>query len=226
MPTGDADPGRLRAKLGQLPKTPLPGPRYGPLLAIAASTGGPQALEKVLGDLPDELSSPVILAQHIHGEFLPGLASWLASASRKRVEVAAEGAQLLPGRVLLLRADLQPFVDGERLVRYRRLDPKNPYHPCIDTLFKSLAAVPDLRGVAALLTGMGSDGAKGLLALREAGWRTLAQDANSSVVFGMPHAAALLGAAAAVVPLEGIAQAAVRGLELLAGPLLASAGRP
>lgn len=187
------------------------------MLAIAASAGGPDALAEVLGGLSLDLPLRVIVAQHIDTPFTAGLASWLATSTRRRVEVADEGRALDSECVLVVRSDRQPFVDRRGIVRYRALDPSNPFHPCIDVLLLSLAAAPLLRGAAALLTGMGSDGAAGLLALREAGWVTIAQDAATSRVFGMPRAAARLGAASHVVPLDRIGATASRALRAEAG---------
>lgn len=188
-----------------------------PVLAIAASAGGPEALAEVLGSLAPDLPLRVIVAQHIEPAFVPGLARWLATRTRRRVEIAEEGRALEVETTLVVRSDRQPTVDGRGIVRYRGLDPANPFHPCIDALLASLAAAPLLRGAAALLTGMGSDGAAGLLALRAAGWVTIAQDAASSRVFGMPRAAAELGAASHVVALDHIGATASRALRAAAG---------
>jgi chemotaxis response regulator CheB len=182
------------------------------VLAIAASAGGPDALAEVLRDLSPDLPLRVIVAQHIEPPFTSGLATWLAARAMRRVEIADEGRALDTEAVLLVRSDRQPFVDRRGIVRYRALDPANPFHPCIDALLTSLAEAPSLRGAAALLTGMGADGAAGLLALRRVGWVTIAQDAATSKVFGMPRAAAELGAASLVVPLDRIGATASRAL--------------
>ena len=188
-----------------------------PVLAIAASAGGPDALAEVLAGVSRDLAVRVVVAQHLEASVAAGLASWLAGRSRRRVEVADEGRALDAEVTLVVRADRQPTIDGRGVVRYGPLDPQNPFHPCIDTLLESLARARALRGAAALLTGMGSDGAAGLLSLRRAGWTTIAQDAESSRVFGMPRAAALLGAAAHVVPLDRIGAIASRALRGEAG---------
>ena len=216
-----ADERRLIAKLRRLggrdrsrrdrARRPCPEP----VLAIGASTGGPHALARVLSHLPPGLTAPVLLAQHIDDEFLPGLAEFLTARAGRKVDVAAEGVTLEAGRILLVRTDVQASIDAAGRVKYHLAAPGNPLLPCIDTLFQSLAGATSVRGVAALLTGMGADGASGLLSLRRAGWVTLAQDAESSVVFGMPKAAADLGAATEVVPLDEIAKTAVRALARL-----------
>ena len=183
-----------------------------PVLAIAASAGGPEALAEVLSGLATDLPMRVIVAQHIGPTFAPGLASWLGSRTKRRVEIADDGRALDVEATLVVRSDRQPTLDARGVVRYGPLDPANPFHPCIDVLFASLAAARALHGVAALLTGMGSDGAEGLLALRCAGWTTIAQDAESSRVFGMPRAAARLDAASHVVALDRIGATASRAL--------------
>ncbi len=222
-PEAPGDPDRLSTKVRRLlpPSSPSsssslaaakrPSPAEGraaPILAIGASTGGPQALWAVLAALPRDLEASIVLAQHMDEPFLAGLASWLCRASSREVILAGEGAELTPDRTLLVRSERQPVVDMAGRIRYLPLDPKTPFSPCIDTLFTSLASAPaasTTRGAAALLTGMGSDGARGLASLKRAGWFTVAQDEASSVVFGMPKAAAALGAASRVAPLDRVA---------------------
>jgi len=178
-----------------------------PLLALAASAGGPEALATVLGDLSSEAAVRVLVAQHIDAPFVAGLAAWLAQRTGRRVEVAEEGTILGPEAIRVVRSDRQPTVDTRGAIRYVAADPKQPFHPSFDTLFESMARA-GLRGVAVLLTGMGQDGARGLLGLRTAGWTTIAQDAQSSRIYGMPREAARLGAASEILPLDRIGAAA------------------
>jgi two-component system response regulator WspF len=204
-----ADPGGLVGKLrraGRVTGAGKPEARV-PVLAIAASTGGPAALAQVLRDLPPDLCARIVLAQHIADEFVAGLASFLAAESGRPVEVGEGGATLDARRALLVRARGEAAEDGSGQILYHRPRSEPPFSPCIDALFTSLATAIPARGVAALLTGMGSDGAEGLLALRRAGWLTFAQDAASSVVYGMPKAAADKGAAVEVVDLAGLGSA-------------------
>ena len=182
-------------------------PSTAPLLALAASAGGPDALATVLGDLPSGLAARVVVAQHIDAPFVAGLAGWLGQRTNRRVEVAEEGAVLGPDAVRVVRSDRQPAIDTRGTVRYGPADPRQPFHPCFDALFESMARA-GLRGVAVLLTGMGQDGARGLLSLRAAGWTTIAQDAQSSRIYGMPREAARLGAASEILPLDRIGAAA------------------
>jgi two-component system response regulator WspF len=215
------DPSRLVLKLrrlaprGRRRRLTVSGPAE-PLLVLAASTGGPDALSRLLTDLPPRLSARVLVVQHIGDEFVDDLAAWLSSSAGRVVEPAGDGALLGPDRILLVRTAAQPSVDAHGRIRYGRSLPGAP-QPSIDALFTGLAGMTSLRGVAALLTGMGSDGAEGLLTLRAAGWVTFAQDARSSTVFGMPRAAAARGAASEVVPLDRMAARAVGALTGIAG---------
>lgn len=176
------------------------------LLAIGASTGGPQALVEVLSALPKPFGQPIIVVQHVGIEFVPGLADWLgrqAGLPMRLVtapEVPAAGTVYLGGREAHLVLD----TSGRLAMRD---EPREPLHkPAVDVLFDSLAS-SGRRGVAVLLTGMGRDGAEGLLGLHKAGWWTIAQDRESSVVWGMPGEAVRLGAADEVLPLGRIAPA-------------------
>jgi two-component system chemotaxis response regulator CheB len=174
------------------------------LIAIGASAGGPSALSTLLKGLPADLPIPVVVVQHMLDEFIPGLARWLSDGSPLPVRVASDGLVLEPGIAYLSpgTAHLTIGRRGNALVttlvheqgQYR-------YRPSVDVLFESVAQVCGPAGIGILLTGMGDDGAAGLLAMRENGARTLAQDKASCTVFGMPAAAIELGAAEQVVPL-------------------------
>jgi two-component system response regulator WspF len=197
-----AVPGGVRAAAGSQP----------PLVALGASTGGPEALARILGALPADLPAAVVVAQHIGAEFAPSLATWLQGRTRLRVRVATPGDALAAGEVRLAATDDHLVVDAGARLACTREPVACPYRPSVDALFLSLAAYWPRPGVAALLTGMGTDGARGLARLREAGWLTLAQDQATSVVYGMPQAAAQLGAASRVLPLPEIAEAIVTHL--------------
>jgi two-component system response regulator WspF len=178
-----------------------------PLLALGASTGGPEALARILEVLPGGLAAPVVIIQHIASEFAPSLATWLQGRSKLRVRLAKAGDVPLPGEVLVAGTDDHLVLGRDRRLAYT-CDPVScPYRPSVDAFFVSLAASWPTPGVAVLLTGMGADGARGLLQLRQVGWFTLAQDQASSVVYGMPQAAAQLGAACQVLPLCELAPA-------------------
>ena len=182
-----------------------------PIVAIGASTGGPAALAEVLAGLRG-VDASVLVVQHLHPDFVGGLVSWMARVSPLPVELARHGERLRPGVAYIAPGDVHlRIADGDEMV----LDPEPAglHRPSVDVLFSSLAERPRGRNVAVLLTGMGDDGAKGMLALRRRGDDTIAQDEETSVVFGMPRAAQRLGAVSKVVPLDGIARTIKRALE-------------
>ena len=187
------------------------------LVAVGASTGGPQALATFLQALPAEPASAVLVVQHMEPTFLPGLAQWLASQTGRDVRLAARGDRPVPGRVLIAGEARQMHLSAEGAIDYVEGDPRAIHRPSVDALFLSLAGAPCAAGVAVLLTGMGRDGAAGMLALRQAGWRTLAQDKDSSVVWGMPGAAHAMGAAERTLPLGDLGAAAGDALAALRG---------
>lgn len=178
-----------------------------PIVAIGASTGGPVAIAEVLSGLPDTRDAAVVIAQHVDAAFGPGLARWLTERTGRKVELITPGDRPLPGRVLLGSTNDHVILDESGRLDYASEPVSNYYRPSGDVLFESLARHWPERGVAVVLTGMGRDGASGLLTLRRAGWLTLAQDEATCVVWGMPRAAAEIGAAMHVLPLSEIAQA-------------------
>jgi two-component system response regulator WspF len=184
------------------------------LVAIGASTGGPRAVADVLLSLPRDLRAAYLVVQHVSVEFVAGYAQWLAAETGRRVVLARSGDVPQVGDVLVAGEDSHLTVNRLGTLEYRD-EPKEHIHkPSVDELFTSLASTAR-PGVAVLLTGMGRDGAEGLLALRRAGWHTIAQDEATSVVWGMPGAAHRLGAAVEVLPIRAIGPAvvaAMRGL--------------
>ena len=178
-----------------------------PLLALGASTGGPDALGRILGALPSDFPWPVVVIQHIGAEFAPNLVLWLQSRCAFPVGIAREGATPTPGTVSVAVTDdhLVMRVGGRFAYIPEPID--YPFRPSVDEFFLSLTTHWPRPGVAVLLTGMRNDGARGLLALRQAGWLTLAQDQASSIAYGMPKAAADLKAAERILPLTEIAGA-------------------
>ncbi len=189
-------------------------PRSVAVVGIAASTGGPQAVVAVLRGLT-ALNAAVLVVQHLHPDFIASFRDWMERESALPVEVAAAGSTIQPGRVYLAPSGLHLMLGRERNVV---LDPEpaSLHRPSADILFRSLAVNAGPEAVGVLLTGMGDDGAAGLLEMRLAGARTIAQDEGSSVVYGMPQAASLLGAAEQVLPLERIPGAIVRAVRALA----------
>lgn len=178
-----------------------------PFVAIGVSTGGPQALVKVLQALPRPIPCPMVIVQHIDLTFAPGLADWLSRESRQNVEVARGGDSLAPGRILIAATRDHIVIDGSGTLRYTEEPREQVYRPSVDVFFESVLRSKASPGVAVLLTGMGRDGAMGLAHLRGAGWHTIAQDKATSVVWGMPGAAVEMGAAAEVLPIGEIGRA-------------------
>jgi two-component system chemotaxis response regulator CheB len=177
---------------------------YG-VIAIGASTGGPAAIVKVLRALPKGLRVPVLFVLHIDEPFGAAFAEWLENQTQHRVAYARDGEHLdsLRGQVIMAPPGRHLTVAGAR-VHLSADPPRHSCRPSVDVLFESLAAERGSQVLACLLTGMGRDGAAGLLAVRRAGGITLAQDESTSVVYGMPREAALLGAAQMVLPLDQI----------------------
>ena len=185
----------------------MPGPSGYDVVAIGTSTGGPAASVEILRNLPADFPLPILLVIHIGSTFGTFLADWLDSQSELTVSYAQDGMPLSPvagGRVLMAPPDRHLVVCNGHLHLTR--DPeRHSCRPSVDALFESLALSMGRRTIACLLTGMGRDGAQGLLAVRGAGGRTLAQDRDSSAVFGMPQEAIRLGAAQDVLPLREFA---------------------
>ena len=179
------------------------------LVAVGASTGGPNALAEILSALPGDWNAAVVMVQHVDAAFAPGLARWLSERSGHRVEVAETGMRPAAGQFLLASTDDHLVLDSGLRLGYQAEPRDHCFRPSVDVFFSSIAAHWPKPGVGVLLTGMGRDGASGLLALRLAGWWTVAQDEVTSVVWGMPRAAIEVGAAAEVLPVTRIGQAVV-----------------
>ena len=184
-----------------------------PLIAIGASTGGPLALVTLLRALPPDLVATTVIIQHVDVQFAAGLAEWLEHESGRQVRLAT-AATAVGGSDIFLAGTNDHLVlrpDGSLVYRAEPVD--YPYRPSVDVFFHSVVAHWTGPAVGVLLTGMGRDGAEGLLAMRRAGWPTIAQDRESSVVYGMPKAAADIGAAAEVLSIDAIAPALVSALK-------------
>jgi two-component system chemotaxis response regulator CheB len=179
-----------------------PGASYA-AVGIGASVGGPPALAAVLGDLPEEYALPVLIVQHTAPGFTESLVRWLNETVPIPVALAGQGQRLGPG------AWLAPDGAHLRLDRTMCLSldtrtERGPHRPSTDILFESLAAVVGEEAVGVVLTGMGHDGAQGVAAIRSAGGLTIAQDEETSAVFGMPAAAAEAGAEL-ILPVQQVA---------------------
>jgi two-component system response regulator WspF len=182
------------------------------LVAIGASTGGPQALATVLRALPRPAPWPIVIVQHIDAMFAAGLSEWLAKETGHRV-AAATNEVPANGRVLLACSDDHLIMDTFGGLGYTPEPRGLVYRPSVDVFFESLLRAGVRPGVAVLLTGMGKDGAAGMASLRAAGWITVAQDRTSSVVWGMPGAAVQMGAAVECLPIEAIGVAITEGMQ-------------
>jgi len=180
------------------------------LVAVGSSTGGPRALVQVLADLPRTLPAAVVIVQHVDVQFAGSLAEWIAGETGWEAGLACSGQEPRPGRVFVAGTNDHLVLGPDRSFHYQEEPVDQPYRPSVDTFFASVERHwPDL-GVAVLLTGMGRDGAQGLLGLRRARWHTIAQDEATSVIYGMPKAAADLGAAVEILPVDAIGAAIAR----------------
>jgi two-component system, chemotaxis family, protein-glutamate methylesterase/glutaminase len=174
------------------------------LIAIATSTGGPQALRVLLSSLPRAGLPPIVIVQHIADGFAPGLAGWLESFAPGPVRVASDGERLTSGSALIAPDDRHLTVTPDGRVRLLPTAPVGGHRPAANVLFESVAASFGASAVGILMTGMGRDGADGLLRLRRAGGMTIAEDPSTAVVGGMPAAAIALGAVDRILPLSAI----------------------
>ena len=175
------------------------------LVAIGASSGGPPALAKLLADLPENFSASIVIVQHIDEQFADGMAEWLGQHTAWPVRVVKEGDSLAPGTIWLSNAGDHLVLKTVHRLGYVSEPADSAHRPSIDVFFDSVKRLWRGRMVGILLTGMGSDGAAGLKALRAKGHYTIAQDARSSAVYGMPKAAVAIDAAVDVLPLDKIA---------------------
>jgi two-component system, chemotaxis family, response regulator WspF len=183
------------------------------LVAIGSSAGGPAALAKVLTGLPRNFGASIVVVQHVDERFAASLADWLNRLSPLPVRVAEEGEAPLPGTVLLAGTrDHLTFKTATRL-GYTPEPTDHVYRPSVDVFLQSMVRMWRGDAVGVLLTGMGRDGAVGLKAVRGKGWHTIAQDQATSAVYGMPKAAAEIGAAVDILPLDRIAARIRRALD-------------
>jgi two-component system chemotaxis response regulator CheB len=178
------------------------------VIALGASTGGPGALVEVIGAIAATVSITTLVVLHIDAPFAASFADWLGVQTSRPVRIARDGEPVSgpPGRVLVAPSGHHLVIE-HGAVRLTQAPPRHHCRPSIDTLFESVAAEYRARAAAALLTGMGRDGAAGLLAIRQAGGFTIAQDEATSVVYGMPREAVVCGAADRVLALHDIGPA-------------------
>jgi two-component system, chemotaxis family, response regulator WspF len=183
-------------------------------LLIGASTGGPNAIATILRALPVDARLVVLIVQHMEADFLGGFATWLATQTTWPVAMAQINDSAIAGRACIAPANKHLVLDADGRL-FSKMPSSHELHvPSVNRLFASGAQLP-ARGVAVLLTGMGDDGALGMAELKAAGWRTIAQDQTTSSVFGMPRAAAKLGAVDVALPIQNIAAEITRSLQIL-----------
>jgi two-component system chemotaxis response regulator CheB len=203
-----APPTRRRPIVIALPHRGFAVPGTVRVLAIGASTGGPNALAALFEQFPADFPVPIVVVQHMPPMFTKFLADRLSDRSPIRVVEAADGATLVPGMAWIAPGGHHMVVEADgpdhRLAIHQE-PPENSCRPAVDVLLRSVARTFGPDSLTLILTGMGQDGLRGAVAIREAGGQVLAQDEASSVVWGMPGAVARAGLADAVLPLDAIA---------------------
>ena len=175
------------------------------LLAVGASTGGPAALVSMLKELPKNFSTVTVVIQHIDQQFCPGLIEWMNELIYLPTRIAEQGEIPKAGHVYISAGDKHLSMDGTGCFSYSKEPIDYPYQPSVNVFFHSVAENWTGNAYGVLLTGMGKDGAEGLLALKQQGFPTIAQDEKSCAVYGMPKEAAKLNAAKYILPLDEIA---------------------
>lgn len=185
------------------------------LVAIGASSGGPSALMTILGALPANFPLPIVVVQHVDMQFAPQLVAWLAVHTALQVRAAKPNARLEPGVVYVAVRDDHLVLNAWGALSYDAQPQVSSYRPSIDVFFDSVQQHGRGCCIAILLTGMGRDGAEGMLHLRRDGHLTITQDQGTCAVYGMPRAAAELDAAVHVVPLLDIAPLLMRSVSAM-----------
>ena len=185
------------------------------LIAIGASAGGPAAIAIILRALPADFPAAIVIVQHIDADMAVGMADWLSTQTPLPVRPAQEGDRPTQGAALVAATPDHLVLKAPERVGYTRDPIDYAYRPSVDAFFESVHRYWKGEAVGVLLSGMGGDGARGLKALRDQGRYTIAQDKETSAVYGMPKAAAKLDAAVDILPVERIASA-----------LIAAVGRP
>ena len=176
------------------------------IVAIGASTGGPQVLHYVLSGLPNDFPYPIVIVQHISVGFADGLLSWLRETSPLSMRLAEDGDSLLPGNVYLAPDGFHTVINQDENVNLIDEEPVRGLRPSVSCLFRSVLDVYGDAAIGILLTGMGRDGAVELKEMKDAGCVTVVQDRDSSVVYGMPGAAMELDAVRHVLSPDGIVE--------------------
>lgn len=178
---------------------------FAELIAVGASTGGPQAIQTILSNLDDQVSAPILIVQHIAPGFVSGLAEWLEATTGVPAQVAQHGQQALPRHAYIAPDHKHMGISPKGIIELAKSEPEGGVIPSIGYLFRSAAKSYGAKTVGVLLTGMGQDGAAGLKTLKEAGATTIAQSSETCVVNGMPGRAVELEAASLILSPESIA---------------------
>lgn len=180
------------------------------VVAVGASTGGPEAIRRLVAGLPRDFPLPVLVVQHMAAGFLGGLAEWLGRFSALPVSLGEAHQPARPGRIYIAPDDHHMGISRELRLTLASTPPEKGVRPAVGFLFRSVREACGRRAAVVLLTGMGDDGVREMKALREAGAMTIAQDRESSVIYGMPGEAARVGAARFHLPPEEIARMLAR----------------
>jgi two-component system, chemotaxis family, protein-glutamate methylesterase/glutaminase len=186
---------------------PIPPPPHANVrvVAMAASTGGPVAVQRILSELPRDFPAPILLVQHIGPGFTQGFADWLAGACDLHVRIAQPNETARARYVYLAPDDRHLAVSEGGTIQLRDAPPLDGHRPSANVLFESAAHAFGPAVAAVILTGMGRDGVEGLFAVRQAGGRVLAQDEATCVVYGMPREAVCAGVVDVILPLDQMA---------------------
>jgi two-component system chemotaxis response regulator CheB len=176
------------------------------IVAVVASTGGPQALLDILKRLPEDFPCGIVIVQHITSGFLPGLVDWLNKECKIRVKIGEDSEEIQPGVAYMAPDNLQMRVEESGKISLSDEPAQGGHRPSGDVLLESVARTYGNGSVAAILTGMGRDGAMGMKAIKQFDGKTIAQNEKSCVVFGMPKAAVEMDVIDKVLPLASIAE--------------------
>jgi two-component system chemotaxis response regulator CheB len=200
---------RLAAVAPAAPPSPAPtrpaGRRRVDIVAIGSSTGGPDALGKIVSALPAVAPVPILIVQHITVGFHQGLVDWLNNVTPLNVKLGVDGEPVKAGEVVVAPGEHHMTVDSGRRIKLNEEGPVRGHRPSATKLFQSVTKAYGSNALGVILTGMGDDGADGLVELKNAGGWVIGQDEATSVVYGMPREAALRGAVSEVLPLGEIA---------------------
>lgn len=175
------------------------------LLAIGASTGGPNAILSILEKLPRDISVPILCVQHISDGFIDSLVGWLGQNTKLKVKIMQDGETPLPGTVYFPQNMKHMIIGPDGKLRVSNEPPFNGHCPSVNVMFKSVAKYSGDKALAVLLTGMGDDGATGLLTIKHTGGKTIGEAESSCVVYGMPKVAKEIGAVDIQLPVDKIA---------------------